>query len=112
MILLRAFSLIFLFTITGNFISDYFSTVIPGSIIGMLLLFTALVLKWVPADWVRPGCELMMRHMTVLFVPVCVGLIEHGELIRNHGVSLLLSNLSSSLLVFVLIGVICQRGLK
>ncbi len=110
--LFRAFLIIFAFTFAGNLLSTWFSLTVPGSITGMLLLFFAMVIKVIPSEWVKPGSELMMKHMALLFVPISVGLMEQGDMIRAHGLTLIVSNISSSLLVLLLLGLICQRGEK
>lgn len=48
---LRAFALIYLCLLAGNAVSALLPFTIPGSIIGMLVLFTLLASQILPAQW-------------------------------------------------------------
>lgn len=52
---LRAFVLIYACLYAGIFIASLLPITIPGSIIGMLILFVLLALQVLPAKWVNPG---------------------------------------------------------
>lgn len=70
----------------------------------MLLLFLLLSSKWVKADWVMPFSSLLIRHMTVLFIPAGVGLMNYLDIIKAHGLMLVGACFLSTLLVLVTIG--------
>jgi hypothetical protein len=55
------------------FLASLLPITIPGSIIGMLILFVLLALQVLPAKWVNPGCYVLIRYMALLFVPIGVG---------------------------------------
>lgn len=69
---LRAFMLIYLCLFAGGTISAVLPIEIPGSIIGMLIMFTLLSMQILPANWVKPSCNLLIRYIVLLFVPVGV----------------------------------------
>ncbi|MEB2426693.1 CidA/LrgA family protein, partial [Klebsiella pneumoniae] len=54
----------------------------PGSIIGMLILFVLLALHILPPQWVNPGCNILIRYLALLFVPIGVGVMQYWELLR------------------------------
>ena len=62
---------------------------VPGPVVGMLLL--AALLTW---PRVRPPLEaasaLLLQHLSLLFVPVGVGVMAHLGLLQTHGLRLLL----------------------
>ena len=89
----------------GKGIQHFSGIAIPGSIIGMLLLFLSLSMGLVPAHWAMPGCHFLIRHMALLFVPVGVGLMNYLDLIQNNSLTILLSTIGSSVVVFVVIGI-------
>ncbi|HET7627923.1 MAG TPA: CidA/LrgA family protein [Bacillales bacterium] len=88
----------------GIFIHDLCRVPIPGSIIGMLLLFGLLSAKIVPVKWVSAGCGFLLRYMPLLFVPITVGVIEHPELFKGSGLLLLILTLLGTVLVMVTAG--------
>ena len=67
----------------------------PGPVIGMVLLMLAL--RW-PAVRVPVAgvARFLLAHLSLLFVPVGVGVITHLDLLRQHGVALLLVLLLST----------------
>src|SRR5471030_2074184 len=59
---IRAFILIYLCLYAGIAISSLLPLTIPGSIIGMLILFTLLSTQILPYRWVKPGCSVLIRY--------------------------------------------------
>ncbi len=59
---LRAFVLIYACLYGGIFIAGLLPITIPGSIIGMLILFVLLALQIMPPQWVNPGCNILIRY--------------------------------------------------
>ncbi|OSM96876.1 MULTISPECIES: CidA/LrgA family protein [Lonsdalea] len=105
---LRAFVLIYLCLYAGNTISALLPITIPGSIIGMLILFALLSSQILPADWVRPGCHLLIRYMALLFVPIGVGVMSYFDLLRSQFGPIVVSCLISTLIVMVVVGYCTQ----
>lgn len=101
---LRAFVLIYLCLFAGNAIAALLPIAIPGSIIGMLMLFALLSTQILPAKWVKPGCHLLIRYMVLLFVPIGVGVMKYYDQIIEHLGPLVVSCLVSTLMVLVVVG--------
>lgn len=101
---LRALVLIYLCLFVGNALAALLPIAIPGSIIGMLLLFALLATQILPAKWVKPGCHLLIRYMVLLFVPIGVGVMKfYGQIVEHLG-PLVVSCLISTLMVLVVVG--------
>ncbi|SMB29315.1 conserved hypothetical protein; putative inner membrane protein [Serratia proteamaculans] len=101
---LRAIVLIYLCLFVGNAIAALLPIAIPGSIIGMLLLFALLSTQIMPAEWVKPGCHLLIRYMVLLFVPIGVGVMKYYDQILDHLGPLVVSCIVSTLMVLVVVG--------
>ncbi|MGQ8773465.1 CidA/LrgA family protein [Serratia sp. NA_112.1] len=101
---LRAVVLIYLCLFVGNAIAALLPIAIPGSIIGMLLLFALLSTQIMPARWVKPGCHLLIRYMVLLFVPIGVGVMKYYDQILDHLSPLVVSCIISTLMVLVVVG--------
>jgi holin-like protein len=101
---LRAIALIYLCLFIGNAAALLLPIAIPGSIIGMLLLFALLSSQILPAKWVKPGCHLLIRYMVLLFVPIGVGVMKYYDQIVEHLGPLVFSCLISTLIVLVVVG--------
>ncbi|OBU04236.1 CidA/LrgA family protein [Morganella psychrotolerans] len=76
---LRAFIILYLCLFAGNIIVVLLPFSVPGSIAGMLLLFVLLALQILPAHWVQPGCTLLMKNMTMLFLPIGIGVMNYYD---------------------------------
>lgn len=85
---------------------------IPGSIFGMLLLFTLLASGFAPVGWVRPGAHLFIRYMMLLFVPISVGLMNHFDMLLTNAWAILASAIGGSAIVMVSLGLILDRFLN
>lgn len=76
---LRAFLILYLCLFAGNIIAVLLPFSVPGSIVGMLLLFVLLALQIIPAHWAQPGCTLLMKNMTMLFLPIGIGVMNYYD---------------------------------
>lgn len=76
---------------------------IPGSIIGMLILFVLLALQILPAKWVNPGCFVLIRYMALLFVPIGVGVMQYFDLLKAQFGPIVVSCAVSTLVVFLVV---------
>ena len=92
----------------GKIISYYSPFVFPASIIGLLLLFLALVLKWVKVEWVILTGNIALKYMVLLFIPIGVGLIDYLSLIAEDYLVILASLLITTLLILVTVGHVFQ----
>ena len=57
---------------------------IPGPVIGLLLLLVALRLPSIQAS-VGEAANFLLSHLSLLFVPVGVGVMTHLGLLEAHG---------------------------
>ena len=73
-------------------------------IIGMILLFASLCLKWVPADRVRPAARFLLGSMALFFVPYGVGLMVSYRVILENLWAILVSGIVSTVLVIFVTG--------
>ena len=66
---------ILFFWLIGNILSRLTGSIVSGNIIGMVLLFASLCLRWVKAETVRPAARFLLAGMALFFVPYGVGLM-------------------------------------
>ncbi|PHM39386.1 membrane protein [Xenorhabdus mauleonii] len=100
---LRAFALLYLCLIAGNFISALLPFSLPGSIIGLLILFCLLAFQIIPAHWVKPSCNLLMKNMTLLFLPIGVGIMDYYPQLSQQILPIVLSCLVSTVIVMIVV---------
>ena len=107
-ILVQSFWLLF-FYLLGLGVSILVGGVIPGSVLGMLLLFIALALGWVEPGRVDRLSELLLDNMVLFFLPAAVGLIASVGLILNTLTAILVAAAVSTVLIVAAVGITQQR---
>lgn len=76
---------------------------IPGSVIGMILLFTALCLKIVKPDRVKPVARFLCDNMALFFVPAGVGIINALDILSRSWQAVLVACAVSTVVVLVVV---------
>lgn len=81
---------------------------LPGSIIGMGVLFALLQAGWVKAEWLRQLTDALMANLTLFLVPPCVAIISYLDLIADDWFPILVSASASTLCVLLVTGKVHQ----
>lgn len=97
-------ALLYVFYFVGDGLQNWLNLPVPGSIIGMLLLFTALLVKAFPVKWIEKGAGFLLAYLPLLFIPVTVGVMDYYHIFAGNGFVLPLIVLLSTLLVMVTAG--------
>jgi len=75
--------------LTGEALAHLFNLPFPGPVVGMLLLVISLQFHRV-REPVHAAASYLLSHLSLLFVPVGVGVITHLDLLRDYGLKLML----------------------
>ncbi|MYL20579.1 CidA/LrgA family holin-like protein [Halobacillus litoralis] len=98
--------------LTGSWIQQVLGLFIPGSVIGMLLLFVLLSLKIVPERLLQQGVAFMIRHLPFFFIPATVGIISYAHVFKGKGLLLIAIGLFSTAMVMAVSGRVTQTLVK
>ena len=101
--------LILLFYLLGCFVAALIGNFVPGSVIGMILLFCALSLKWVRPGHVKKVSMFLLDNMMLFFIPVGVGLITSYTLLSRYMLAISVASLVSTVLVIAVVGLVEQK---
>ena len=71
------FMIILIFSLIGEAISTLFHLPVPGSIIGLVLLFLALEFKIIRLRHIDTVGNFLLSNMTILFLPAAVGIKDY-----------------------------------
>jgi holin-like protein len=85
---LRGLALLLLLQAAGEGLAHALALPIPGPVVGLALLLPVLGLPWT-RDAVRAAADPLLGHLSLLFVPVGVGVITHLDLVTRYGLRLL-----------------------
>lgn len=82
---------------------------IPGSIIGMLILFSAMVSGLVSPEWVKPSANIFIRYMILLFIPISAGLIDHYQLLMDNAFPIIASAVGGTAIMLVFLAMMLEK---
>ena len=106
--LLQVFHILF-FYFVGESISHFIHGFIPGSVIGMVLLFLALAFKVVKPCHVNKISKLLTDNMGLFFLPAGVGLMTSIGVISHYWAVILISCVISTILVIASVALMQQN---
>jgi len=86
------------FQLIGEICARMFGLPLPGPVIGMALLFVALMISPRLATAVTPTTKVLLSHLSLLFVPAGVGVVGHLGLFGSDGVALATAIIGSTAL--------------
>ena len=86
---LRGLAMLLLLQAAGESLTHALSLPFPGPVIGLVLLLPSLHFTWI-REPVAAAAEFLLAHLSLLFVPVGVGVITHLDLVSRYGWQLLL----------------------
>ncbi|OSI16607.1 CidA/LrgA family protein [Neisseria dumasiana] len=102
--MIRALSIIFGFLALGEAIIYFSGIKLPGSIIGMGLLFGALHIGWVKTSWLQQMVDVLMGNLSLFLVPPCVAVMSYLELVGRDLLSIVTATVVSTFLVMFVTG--------
>ncbi|RZL97100.1 MAG: CidA/LrgA family protein [Variovorax sp.] len=86
---LRGLAWLLIFQSIGELLSRGFSLPLPGPVLGLVLLLVALRFP-VVRDPVGECAQFLLAHLSLLFIPVGVGVMTHLALLGQYGGRMLL----------------------
>jgi integral membrane protein len=101
--LIQSFWILFFFAL-GELISMLIGHFLPGSVIGLILLFAALETKLIKPEKVDSVSKFLTLNMGLFFVPAGVGLITQLDLIKRYWPAIVISMIVSTALVLIVVG--------
>ncbi|WP_322906133.1 CidA/LrgA family protein [Paenibacillus campi] len=105
-------ALLYAFAWLGGAIQQWLHLSIPGSIIGLLLLFVLLVCRIVPVTWIETGSKTILFYLPLFFVPATVGVMNHLDLFAGKGLLLVAVIIASTIITIIVAGHISQSLAK
>ena len=109
--MIASLGLILLCQLMGEIAVREIGLPIPGPVIGLMLLFVLLLgrdrialLRWGPLQGggVEKAADGMLAHLSLLFVPAGVGVVQQLDLVAEHGVAIFLILLLSAVVTLLI----------
>jgi len=95
----------------GEYMSSLIKSiiVIPGSIIGMLLLFILLNSKILKLEKVEDVSDFFLKNIGIFFIPPGVGLLASWGIIKQNGLVLIITTVISTIAVIITTGLVVDK---
>lgn len=100
--------IIFMISLVGEGISSVFHLPVPGSIIGLVLLFLALQFKILRLRHISMVGNFLLANMTILFLPPAVGIMDKFQVIAPYLLPIILIVLGAIVLNVCVLAVVVQ----
>lgn len=104
--------LIIFLMLVGRLVEQWLNLPLPGTVIGMLLLFLGLFINGEIPKELEKLANILLSHLPLLFIPVSVGIMRYFDLIEKQVVLLFLAISSSTFLTLIISGWIMESRLK
>lgn len=106
--MIAALTLLLVFQLIGEVIAKAFALPIPGPVIGMALLFVALMLRGGPGEDLRQTSGQLLQHLSLLFVPAGTGIVLYGERIAAEWLPLVVALFLSTFLAIAVTALVLR----
>lgn len=95
--------ILLVFQLLGEGLVQWLGLPLPGPVAGMLLLLAALLARQPWSERVAPAANLLIRHLTLLFFPIGVGIVLQWERYAPHGTALAVAVIGGTLVALPLV---------
>jgi len=97
----HAFALLLVCQLVGEATVQGLGLPVPGPLLGMLLLFTGLLLRRSLPDALRDAANALLRHLMLLFIPAVTGVMMYFDRIAQEWLPFMASCLLGAALTMV-----------
>ena len=98
-------AVLFVFNEIGKWLVEALNLVLPGSLLGLILLWLCLFFNIIKVEWIEAGAGFLLMYLTLFFIPTTIGVIDYPELLSGAGLYLMLAVVISTLFAIAVAGV-------
>jgi len=96
--MLWGLAILLVFQLLGELIVASLALPIPGPVVGMMLLFVALLVRGGPPASLTNAAKGLLNHLSLFFVPAGVGVVTYLTLIRKEWLPITVALVGSTLI--------------
>lgn len=100
------------FFMLGSFLREFLSIPLPGSIVGLLLLWAALSFRLIPLRFVEKGAYVFLSTLPLYLIPATVGVMNYGYVFAGKGWLLVVITIGSTFITMIVASVVSQAVSK
>lgn len=112
MTIVGEFSIILTILLISQGIQMYFKLSIPPTIIGMIVLLLSLIFGIIKFHWVEKIADLLIKYLSIMFIPAGVGIINELHFLRGNIIALLFILTLTTVIVMLVTGYTVQYFIR
>ena len=109
---LLAFAVLVLFQLAGDVVAHWLGLPLPGAVIGMVMLFVALVIRGSAPAALRRVSSGLLQHLMLLLTPVVAGVVMHTERVSREWLPFLVSNVVGGAVTLVVTALVLRALMR
>jgi len=90
--------------ILGLVITEVFNLIIPGNIVGMIILLILLLTKGIDIKAIENTANFFLNHLAFFFIPAGVSLMNSFGIIKENWIGILFVSIITTFIIFVVTG--------
>ena len=99
---INGLTILLIYQLIGEILSQYTGLPVPGPVVGMVLLFLTLLLHGSLTESMEHSSVAFLCHLSLLFVPAGVGIMIHFQRIANEWMPITIALILSTLITMTL----------
>jgi holin-like protein len=100
------------FQLLGEIAVRWTGAPIPGPVVGMALLFLALLWRKDLPDSLAATAETLLSHLSLLFIPAGVGIIQYGALLAEEWLAVATALILSTLITVAVTALVMRAVIR
>jgi holin-like protein len=101
-----------LFSLLINAVTPLLHLPIPGSILGMIILFLLLEFGVIRLSWVEVGASWLLAELLLFFIPSAIGVMKYANILETDGLRILAVVILGTFVVMASSGLLTSRIYK
>jgi holin-like protein len=110
--MIGALAVLLAFQLVGEVAVQLSGVPVPGPVVGMVLLFLALRWRGALPDTLRATAETLLSHLSLLFIPAGVGIIQYGALLAEEWLALTVALVVSTLVTVAVTALVMRAFIR
>lgn len=110
--MIYAFAALFVCQLVGEFIVQWTHLPLPGPLVGMALMFVALLFYGRIPEALERTADKLFSHMMLFFIPLVTGVMMHFERVANEGLAFIVACVVGSAVSLVVTALTMQWMLQ
>ena len=110
--MIGALTILLVFQLLGEVIVRWSGAPAPGPVVGMVLLFLLLQGRKTLPDSLRATAETLLSHLSLLFVPAGVGIMQYGALLSREWLAVVVALVLSTLITLAVTALVMIAVLR